>query len=232
MVSPLMRPIVLFAITFFCLSAFADDDTTAQGGDSTQAQQNSGAAFKATPEFNAGNFFQPIRKTFERDPNWQLTLAPTTMSTSLFLQELRNHSWRAVYHCSGQPIEAVKLKRLPDGFQNPGMEFSFSQDGVMSRKPVRFRDAKPDPENEIQVENFKDSFLAVSLGNGRFGIDYKGLGPHGHQTFTVLRVREKDEIVLEVVDDNAKPGDLQKLKVCPTGELAKELYISSADFKN
>lgn len=154
------------------------------------------------------------------------------MSALALRQELAKHPWRVLYHCSGQPIAVEKLKTLPNGVQNPGLEFSFTNDGKMLRKTFRFRDAKPERDDNLRFDKLEDTYLILSAGKGQFQVEHKELGPVGTQTFSVLHVKETDEIVIEVSNPNEKPVDMQKRKVCANGELAKELYISKSDFKN
>lgn len=221
-----------FTVIFFCLSASAGSDKTAQGGDADASQESLSTAKSTTAALKASDFFQPVRQSYQRDASWpdRLEFESRLVSTQAFRRELSKHSWRVMFHCDGRPIEVAKLKSLPNGVQNPGLEFSFTEDGSMSRKTFRYQDAKPKADDELEFDDLQDSYLVMSLGKGQFRLNYKnGLQP---QVFSVLRVKQTDETVLEVANENAKPVHLQKLKVCPNGELAKELYVSSADTKN
>jgi hypothetical protein len=169
----------------------------------------------------ASNFFQPIRSSYQRNPEWpeRLALDPYEMWPDDFRNELKKHTWRMVYECYGRPLTSAYLDLLDvmDGYLNPGAEFLFDET-IAHRMTFRYPDAKPTDVDETET-------FDVPYSVGKYGMvfEIKYGQPVNPADVQPARVRETGETVLEFVDFHVSKVN------CPEGGPVRGVLVPVND---
>jgi hypothetical protein len=168
----------------------------------------------------ASNFFQPLRPSFARSPEWpqQLHLVYNKIWADDFGAVLQAHTWRIVFECDGGPVSAAYLQslKLLEGYYSSGIEFRYDEQ-LAHRTTFLYRDAKA--ERDETEQDIDAPYSVVSFSNEWYSIRYgKSLhqAPEDNESLNPadvqpVRVKETNELVLEIFNNHTTK------EVCPNG---------------